>query len=1490
MPFFLHIYYDNKKTEVDLSDDVSVKVGGDTRSNIIIPGFTSQQLFHLQLAEKGVTIESNTAFVLSGQATTQGLLTPKDTCLLSQVPLVAVVLYEKVKDSSTVVDFSKILSVTIGRSLENNICLKSNRVARKQAKIEYQYQKNKYVLTDLQSANGTYLNDKRIQTAILKNGDVISIAGYRMIFNNGLLFFRNVGKDLIINIEDTSSLLPEKEYPYFAKPQREREELPSEEVVIQTSATIVEHGGVNRAQLLASGGASLGMSIFMGPMALMGLFGPATSGVMSHFAKKKRDKEKAEYVEKYKLYLKEQQKKIKRIAEQQSRIMNHEHPTLSECFEIALEKQDRLWERTIWDDDFMSLRLGLGEQDFCAEIKCDEIEESALMQDKLILAPGRIKKEFAKVSNVPVCTDFKENPIIGVVGDRYTALQTAKNMIVQATAHHSYDEFKLITIFSEKEEKEWNWLRWLPHIWDDTKAERYIASTRSEATKLCKAFEEVLKQRERELREDEYRSKGIKLPYLLFVLADKTFVENETIMRLIVKNDPRMGVGTLMLFDNKNNLPSMDKIMIASVNQGTGELYCTDNAGKKEGFTPDQVIIKDLDSFARSLAPIRLKTLSEEGKLPNCVTFLQGYQVKKAEELDLIGRWSEGLTYKTMAVPIGVRSNGDPFYFDVHEKVTYSPHGVVAGMSGSGKSEMVQTWILSMALHFSPSDVSFVLIDFKGTGLILPFANMPHLAGTISDLDTNIHRNLIALENELSRRKALLDKYGVNNINSYLKLYREGRADEPLSILVVVIDEFAEFKVQFPDFMSAVDSIFRIGRTLGVFALLLAQKPSGVISAQMEPNTGYRWCLKVASGADSKEMIGRPDASKINVPGRGYVKIGDDNVYELVQSYWSGAPYDPNVTSQVRTSVRISTIDLDGRRQKCENHNKTVGFKSEVNEIDAIVKHLADFVEQNNIPKAQAIWTQKLKENIPLEELLEKHTGFNGKEWDSKGGELAPIIGLIDDPVTQSQYPLALNLTESGHTAIYGAPSTGKTTLLQTLVMSLAHSYSPEEVNIYIMDFGGWSMNILRELPHIGGIANDNEEEKIEKLVRLLTKELEDRKRDFAIEGAQDISMYRQAIGKVLPEIVLVLDNFVPVRDMYPELDPFFLSFTQQGGSYGMYFVVSTNTTMSLGFKISQNIKMAIALQMTEKSDYAAIVGKTDGLEPDRVDGRGLVKGERPLEFQTALPIDAPSASERVSRLRELATTMNRKWTGKCPQPIPIMPEIVGRSDIGVEKHKIPIGLKTADITPVYLDLSENHFFLISGTKESGKSNLLKVIAKNFLELEEATIAVYDSEQSSLTSLKELTNNYICKDFAFDEYIESLMPMLKERREQYGQDKNSHFSPLAIIIDDLYQCLENANEGTIQKLEAICRLGKGLRVNIVVAGQHEDIIKLNLGEIFTVGLVKNGTNVLLGGNFNTHGVFDSGMSYSEKEIEVGKHEGYLLERGVAVRFKGIYTK
>jgi len=360
---------------------------------------------------------------------------------------------------------------------------------------------------------------------------------------------------------------------------------------------------------------------------------------------------------------------------------------------------------------------------------------------------------------------------------------------------------------------------------------------------------------------------------------------------------------------------------------------------------------------------------------------------------------------------------------------------------------------------------------------------------------------------------------------------------------------------------------------------------------------------------------------------------------------------------------------------------------------------------------------------------------------------------------------------------------------------------------------------------------------------------------------------------------------------MYPELEPFFLNLTQQGGSYGVYFVVSTGSTMSLGFKMTQNIKMAIALQMADKSDYPAIVGKTNGLEPSRVDGRGLAKCAIPLEFQTALPAGASSDSARVGEVKKLCTLMNEKWTGKRAKPIPIMPEVIAYNSLSADGRKIPIGLGTVDIDPIYVDLNDSHYFLVSGVRGSGKSNLLKAIAKRFKNFDAATLAVYDSEQLGLSAAKEWADNYITDATSFDEYIESLQPMLKERFEQYKSDSSTQFLPFAVVIDDIKHCFDNACELTVNRLEAIMRLGNGLNVNIFAAGQHGDIIKLHSQmEKFTFKLVSDGIGILLGGKFNTHGVFESKLSYAEKEIDVGDYEGFLLKRGNVTRFKAICAK
>lgn len=225
--------------------------------------------------------------------------------------------------------------------------------------------------------------------------------------------------------------------------------------------------------------------------------------------------------------------------------------------------------------------------------------------------------------------------------------------------------------------------------------------------------------------------------------------------------------------------------------------------------------------------------------LPQKISFLEGCGVSRPEQLDLGARWSNAKPYRSLAVPVAAKDGGEIFEFDIHEK-HHGVNGIVAGMPGSGKTEMVQSWLLSLAVNFPPQDVSFVLIDFKGTGMIAPFRDLPHLAGSISNLDTNINRNLVAIRSEVHRREAILDRYSsfnIKNVNDLNKAYRNGLVPERLPILMIVIDEYAEFKKNYPDFGTEIDSLTSKGRALGMFVVLMTQKPAGVVSANMQPES-----------------------------------------------------------------------------------------------------------------------------------------------------------------------------------------------------------------------------------------------------------------------------------------------------------------------------------------------------------------------------------------------------------------------------------------------------------------------------------------------------------------------------------------------------------------------------------------------------------------------------------------------------------------------------
>lgn len=1430
-------------------------------------------------------MRSNAAVQINGNAVKSGTLVPEDSCVISASPFVGMTLYARMKDTQRTVDLTCIGHVTIGRNPDMNIRLRSSKVTGASHAVIEQVG-DVLVITD-NSTNGTYVNGERIKERTLHRGDIILIAGYKLIFNNGVLSFRNVGNDLTLNIPEEPA---ERGYPFFQVSPRLGKELPSGEIEIQAPPNAGAKPEIRWLSVLLPPVAmitvmgavayimnSVASLMYTAPMTLISL---AVSIVNYLGQRKKHRNTEAARRDKYDAHLEEIRASLSEKQNSCRTILNAVHPDLTQCLGIVRERQRRMWERRPSEKDFMSLRLGTGDIPFGVTVKIQKAGIT-LDDDSLAAEPAKIQRRYKTVAGAPVCVELREYPAVGIVGDRPDALAVAKNLIVQAATHHSYEELKIVTLFGREEAAEWMWMRWLPHSWDDSRAARYMADTKSAAAALLKDLEEIVKQREREIKGDERRDKGMKLPFILFVVADRYFVENETIMSYLTRGDPGLGIGALLLFDDISNLPPT-RVAIAEVKNGAGCVYAGDNVNDARKFRLEIIGPGALDAFARDMAPVRIKSIVSESKLPSCVTFLQGYGVKKPEEIGVGELWGKAAAYRSMAVPIGVKSNGDRFMFDIWEKA-HGPFGQVAGMPGSGKSEMVQTWILSMALHFSPNDVSFVLIDFKGTGLLKPFAGMPHLAGSISDIDKNISRNLIALESEMKRRKELFDACGAQSIEDYLKLLYQGKVSEPCPFMIIVVDEFAEMKIQFPDFMPVVDSIFGIGRSLGMYCVLMSQKPGGVVSAKVEANTKFRWCLRVASAAESKEMIGHPEASKIIVPGRGYVKVGDDEIFEMIQSFWSGAPYDPEAKAAAVSSVKIAAVELGGARRICETYETPDGrLTDDVSEISAVVGYLASYIREHGLNAARSVWTPKLKEVVPLREVLDTDVLFGGAGWRENPDALAPAIGMVDDPRLQTQYPLKLNIAEDGNVAVFGAPQTGKTTLLQTLALSLALSHTPDEVNIYAMDFGSWELGALSALPHVGGVALGSEEEKITNLAGLLLNILHERRQGFTARGVSNLSAYGKAVRKPAPYIVLLLDDFAPVLEQYPELEQFFMTLVRSGSGYGMYLVATASTISGMPYRIRQNIKQHIALQMIDKTDYLEIVGRVSpGTELEKIMGRGLVKGKPPLEFQTAYAKE--DGMEFVETVRALGEKMRGAWSGAVAPVIPVMPGIVTDGDFTERpRGAVPLGL-TADLEQVFFT-DVNRTALVSGGEKSGKTNALKALARLYADVPGQVTYWLDGDgdfgaRAGIRAAHERDE--------MERVLKELAAAAAGRKEKKAKDP-----PLVLVIDNLPAVLAEISGEAKACLESITDDCKAASLSVFVSGDAGELAQLYAQPNSPLQpFLTGGVSVVTSGALSRQRYITPGaeISYSEQAEELPEFWGYYTSKGKTKKIKLIFS-
>lgn len=1409
-----------------------------------------------------------------------------------------------------IVSLKKAKNIKIGNDKSNNIFINDCMIEKNHAAISKE--NDTFYLLDLKSKFGIYLNGKRIDGKIkLKDNDFIIICGYKFLYKNYTLAMSKFNEKIIINkleeVENPSvnSLL---DYPCFYRSPRLLKNLPEDEIVIDDPPqknksennnlilTMIPIMGTIFLAVMMNGSQSnsnIGYSIAM--VAMGGIVAILAFAMQTVNYKKQQFKR----YKNYKQYVKEREKLIVEKRKIFIESIIEMNPDTEKCISIVEEFNRKMWERSPEHNDFLNMSMGIGKGNLSFNIKVPDIKVE-IDKDKLKDDPRKLKDVYGKVDNIPICLNLLKEFPVGVYGNRPFSLEFIKNLLIKISTLHYYEEVKIAIIYPKTEETEWSWAKWLPHVWDDNKEMRYMANTKDAAHNVLNDLYNRIKFRKNNENSDVNKAF---LPHYIVIIADNVLIENEPIMS-ILESDEDYGITGIFVYDHIGLIPQKCKKLIEVIDNNNVNIQDIDKGNEIEKITFDLVDNERCTSFARRMAPVFVKSSYTQNSLTSYLTLFDLYGVDSEDDLHIITNWNNNQIYKTMAVPIGLKAGDEVVYLNLHEKF-HGPHGLVAGTTGSGKSEILQTYIASLAINYHPYDVGIIIIDYKGGGMANQFKELPHLIGTITNLDGNqINRALISIKSELKRRQQRFAENDVNHIDAYIKLFKNGVAKEPIPHLIIIADEFAELKNDQPDFMRELVSAARIGRSLGVHLILATQKPSGVVDDQIWSNSKFKLCLKVQNTEDSNEMIKTPLAANIVEAGRAYFQVGNNEIFELFQSAWSGAKKYEN-DDVTKKELEISEVLVDGNRKLVYSSKDESHSKDGKTQLDAIIQKISKVAAENHVTKLQGPWLPPLEDIIYLNDIIGE---FNSDNWRRDKKYINPCIGRIDNPEKQFQKNLNIDFSENGHLLIIGSPGVGKTTLLQTLIMSIMGNYTPDYVNMYILDFGTRILKMFEGALQVGGVITADDEELMQNIIKHIYKEIARRKKLLSDRGVSNVISYREATGELLPQIILIIDNFTAFLELYEDCEDDIMKFSREGANLGISLVVTATNSSAVRYKISSNFKNNIVLNCVDKSEYSNVLGRVS-IEPSNALGRGLIKEEQICEFQTALPINGESEAERTKNIKAFINTMNSYWNGKAAKAIPRIPEVltidefVKNNSFEDEVDKIILGLTVSEFEYAKISLESTNFIPIIGDSCSGKSNMLKAVAfmmNETTEKEKYEIYAIDSSTYGLEGVDtlDITKSY-CTNF--DE-IKALMLEIKQEidsrkllikdtiTESKGKIKeNDVMNQLVkkvILIDNIDEFINSITDEyeITEMLSEIINKNNGYGVVVFAAGEEVDYNNLSYNQPF-MDIVKNKNRGILLDGIDNQNYFNVSVKYGTNERTVKAGDGYLISNNGYERIK-----
>ena len=1205
----------------------------------------------------------------------------------------------------------------------------------------------------------------------------------------------------------------------------------------------------------------------------MGLASVLTASfTVSQFVTEKKESKKqaAQVEENYERYLLRTVADATRAVKAEREVLEYQLPTPLHLAEMIESYDPRIYERQRFNKDFLEISLGLSDRPSQVSVSSDvsEKDASAAARHVTDLTAG-----FQTQRDVPTPITLTDQTL-GLVGPPEVVADYAQSLLFQTAFFHSYRDVNFVSLTSREAYRQvWSKWRLLPHFKMQDLNLRGLIHTEKQRDVALNSFYQVLQKR-RQTAKSAGTQKPQFAPHYVFTIMDGHLLAGHGINEFLAEDMSELGVTVIWCSEDAKLLPETVTALIQAPHQLRGELVTNKNLYVATPFAPHS-LPTNLEHSLRKLSNLNHLEV-EKNAVPESLTLLEQYEVTTIDELGIADRWKQAEPNKSIASVIGWRGKSDHVYWDLHERA-HGPHALVGGTTGSGKSEFLTTYLIGLAINFSPEDVGFLIIDWKGGGIANTLDALPHFMGAITNLDgAGTARALASIKAELQKRQREFAKYGVNSINAYMGLYKQRHSpkpgvkypSKPLPHLVLVSDEFAELKANAPEFLDELTSVARIGRSLGIHLILATQKPSGVVNDQIEANSSSKIALKMASEQDSNELLKTTDAAHITNPGRGYLKVGQNEVYELFQSGYAGGPYDPDAQVTERVDERIYRINEFGQYELFYDPDEEVEQGRDTSELptqlEAVISAITSiFARDSALTVPDQPWLPNLSEHLPSPEPTEQ--ACQGLP-----------LGMLDIPARQAQETYEFSLAKAGHTALFGSPGSGKSTMLQTLVVNLAKTSTPDEVHINLLDFGNNGLLPLQDLPHVADLVTLEEVEKLGKMLDQITGLLADRKHLFKDAGVAHIDQYQAKMRRQLPVIVNVLDGYdnLTSNDRRKDsIDNLLLQVLREGAALGVYVVMTASRVGGVRMNMLANIATKMCLYLNDEGDLTQLMGRERLLQSD-TPGRGQVMLDTPTAIQFYLPAAGTDSAEVLAALETTVAALNADWSGARPARIAMVPqELTPEAFARFVPHESPqdrmyFGLNKTSAQPEEFELFRGKALGIF--PENGRQAALLYPFLSAQILQAATnvsLVVIDAHNTLEPQFAGPASLYVGKR-ALKEHAEAIKASLTDLVE-YGSEERQ-----CVVINGMTDVFDKLMFPADQIAELLSLGRKNVQVIVL-----DHMAKVNSGFGMLGTLKENLEQILFGGDMGTQRFVDN-LPLEARREQHGKNVLHSLKDSV----------